>query len=117
MISENLSIFTKKLEEIFVSIESAQVTHYVLKSWELAGIHPNLFEGEIKTISFTTQNVPKKHFPPQDSNGMVAAEAGTFINHPIPIRNKSINSEWGLINMEKIALKNDSMCPLCKRPL
>jgi len=117
MISENLSIFTKKLEEIFVSIETSQVTHYILKSWELAGIHPNLLEGEIKTISLAPQNVLKKHFPPQDPNGIVAAEAGTSTNNQIAIRKKSINYEWGLINMEQIALKKDSMCPLCKRPL
>ena len=117
MISENLSMFTKKLEEIFVSIESSHVTHYILKSWELAGIHPNLFEGEIKSISLKPENVLKKHFPPKDTENMVVTDADTSRNNNVFFRKKSINNEWGLCNMEQIALQKDSRCPLCKKQL
>jgi len=114
---ENLSMFTKKFEEIFLSIESSHVTHYIPKSWEMVGIHPNLFEGEIKRISLKPENVLKKNFPPKDAESMVVTDADTSRNNNVFFRNMSINYEWGLCNMEQMALQKDSRCPLCKKPL
>ena len=56
-IIDEYSIFTKKLEKIFISLQSSQVTRFILKSWEIVGIIPNLENGEVKNVKIDALKV------------------------------------------------------------
>ena len=56
------SSFTNKIERIFVSVQKAQVTSFILHSWKKAGIDPILLNGEVNQVILRPEIVENGFF-------------------------------------------------------
>ena len=107
------SVFTNKIEHIYISLQKAHVTHYILSSWKKAGIVPILEFGAVNSICIKPSKIFKKvqMLEPIENSTNVDI---SITNNPFRFeRTPSINQGWGLVNRKQMEITKNKRCPLC----
>jgi len=107
------SVFTNKIEHIYIFLQKAHVTHYILSSWKKAGIVPILEFGAVNCICIKPSKIFKKVQMLESNENSTNVDI-SITNNPFRIvRTPSINQGWGLVNRKQIEITKNKRCPLC----
>ena len=108
------SSFTNKIERIFVSVQKAQVTSFILHSWRKAGIDPILLNGEVNQVILRPEIVENGFFFVMEQIGQTEYKKIDVCEGKKNKRTPAINIDWGYINKKEVTLQKNMICPLCK---